>query len=67
MPSTKKTLMRERDRQHYLAIKKQVLLAKKKEPAKSQTERNEAKRARYATNPEPRKSESRARYAANSE
>ena len=67
MPATKKTLMRERDRQRYLAKKKQVLLAKRKEPAKSQAERNEAKRARYATNPEPRKSESRARYAANSE
>ena len=60
MPATKKTLMRERDRQRYLAKKKQVLLAKKR-PTKCQAERNEAKRARYAANPEPGKSASRAR------
>ena len=67
MPATKKTLMRERDRQRYLAKKKQVLLVKKKRPTKSQAERNEAKRARYAANPEPRKTASRTRYAANPE
>ena len=58
MPATKKTLTRERDRQRYLAKKKSI--AEKKESAKSQVEHNEAKRVRYAANPEPKKAISRA-------
>ena len=74
MPVSRKTLLRQREREHYIAKRKWLLAKKKADRTASKhlksnkvEKRNEAHRNNYANNPQPQRDARKSRYKSNSE